>query len=147
MKTIFVKPADVQRKWYVIDAAGVPLGRVAVKAATLLRGKHKPEYAPHQEIGDYVVIINADKVVVTGRKETQKVYYRHTGFPGGMKSETFAKLIRRRPESPMELAVKGMLPHNSLGRKLFGNLKVYAGPTHPHAAQKPELIAVQEGQE
>ncbi|MFW5976072.1 MAG: 50S ribosomal protein L13 [Alkalispirochaetaceae bacterium] len=143
MKTIFVNPKDVERKWYVIDAQDQVLGRVATKAATLLRGKHKPEYAPHQEIGDYVIIVNADKVRVTGAKRWQKMYYRHSGYIGSLKAESFQKLISRRPEAPMEQAVKGMLPKNRLGRKLFTNLKVYGGAEHPHAAQKPESISVE----
>lgn len=142
MKTIFVKPTDVERKWYVIDADGQRLGRVASLAADLLRGKHKPEFAPHQELGDYVIVVNADKVVVTGRKSLQKTYFRHSGYPGGIKSETFVKALARKPQFPLEHAVRGMLPRNRIGRKLFTNLKVYAGPEHPHAAQKPEAINV-----
>lgn len=142
MKTIFVKPADVDRKWFVIDAEGQRLGRVASLAADILRGKRKPEYTPHQEVGDYVIVVNADKVIVTGRKETQKLYYRHSGYLGSLKSETFYKALRRKPQMPLEHAVRGMLPKNRLGRKLFTNLKVYAGPEHPHQAQQPEAIAV-----
>ena len=145
MKTIFVNPKDVERKWYVIDAQDQILGRVAVKAATLLRGKHKPEYTPHQEIGDYVIIVNAGKVRVTGAKKSQKMYYRHSGYLGSLKAEPFQKLIGRRPTSPMEQAVKGMLPKNRLGRKLFTNLKVYSGSEHPHSAQKPETIGLDKG--
>ncbi len=142
MDTIFVKPKDVARKWYIIDASGKRLGRVAVKAANLLRGKHKPEFAPHQEVGDYVIIINADKIEVTGNKRDQKMYYRHSGYPGGLTAERFSDMIQRKPTYPMEHAVKGMLPHNRLGRKLFTNLKVYAGENHPHAAQKPEAVEI-----
>ena len=142
MDTIFVKPKDITRKWYIIDASGKRLGRVAVKAANLLRGKHKPEYAPHQEVGDYVIIINADKVEVTGNKRDRKMYYRHSGYPGGLTAERFSDMIQRKPTYPMEHAVKGMLPHNRLGRKLFTNLKVYAGENHPHAAQKPETVEI-----
>lgn len=142
MKTIFVKPTDLERKWYVIDAEGQRLGRVAVAAADILRGKNKPEYAPHQETGDYVIIVNADKVEVTGRKETQKNYYRHSGYIGSMRSESFYKVLRRKPQFPIEHAVRGMLPHNRLGRKLFTNMKVYAGPDHPHTAQKPEVVTI-----
>ncbi len=142
MKTIFVKPKEIERKWYVIDAAGQRLGRVATEAADLLRGKKKPEYTPHQEVGDYVIIINADKVVVTGRKSTQKTYYRHSGYLGSLRSESFEKMIARKPEYPLEHAVRGMLPRNRLGRKLFTNLKVYAGNEHPHAAQKPEEVTL-----
>lgn len=142
MDTIFVKPKDVKRKWYVIDASGKRLGRVAVKAANLLRGKHKPEYTPHQEIGDFVIIINADKVELSGNKRSQKMYYRHSGYPGGLTAERFSDMIQRKPIFPMEHAVKGMLPHNRLGRKLFTNLKVYAGAEHPHTAQKPEAVEI-----
>lgn len=142
MKTTFVKLNETERKWYVIDAADQRLGRVAVEAAKLLRGKHKPEFAPHQELGDYVIIINADKVTVTGRKATQKLYYRHSGYPGSIRSESFQKVLRRKPQFPLEHAVRGMLPKNRLGRKLFTNLKVYAGADHPHAAQKPEVYSI-----
>ena len=144
MKTILAKTNDVERKWYLIDAEGQRLGRVAVKAASLLRGKHKPEFAPHQEIGDYVIIVNAEKAVVTGRKETQKTYYRHTGYPGSLSATSYEKMLRRKPVFPMEHAVRGMLPKNRLGRKLFTNLKVYAGADHPHTAQQPESISVAE---
>ncbi len=132
MKTVFVKPAEVERKWFVIDAEGKVLGRVAAKAAAIVRGKEKASYAPHQEVGDFVVIVNADKIAVTGRKAQQKMYHRHTGYAGGLKSSTFETLIARHPASPVELAVKGMLPKGPLGRKLLKNVKVYAGPQHPH---------------
>jgi large subunit ribosomal protein L13 len=141
MKTIFVNPKEVERKWYVIDAAGIPLGKVAEKAAVLLQGKHKPIFVRHQEIGDYVLIINADKVDVTGNKRRDKMYHRHTGYPGGIRSENFATAIKRNPVFPVEHAVRGMLPKNRIGRKQFTNMKVYAGTDHPHAAQKPEPIA------
>ncbi len=140
MKTVFVKPAEVERKWFVIDAEGKVLGRVAAKAAAIVRGKEKASYAPHQEVGDFVVIVNADKIAVTGRKAQQKMYHRHTGYAGGLKSSTFETLIARHPASPVELAVKGMLPKGPLGRKLLKNVKVYAGPQHPHAAQNPAAI-------
>lgn len=140
MKTEFVKPAEAERKWYVIDADGKVLGRVAAKVASILRGKTKATFAPHQEVGDYVVVINADKIMVTGRKSTQKMYYRHTGYVGGMKSTNFESLIARHPADPLELAIKGMLPKGPLGRKLFKNVKVYAGANHPHAAQNPQVI-------
>lgn len=140
MKTLFVKPAEAERKWYVIDAEGKVLGRVAAKVASILRGKEKATYAPHQEVGDYVVVINADKIVVTGRKVTQKMYYRHSGYVGGMKATNFESLIARHPADPLELAIKGMLPKGPLGRKLFKNVKVYAGANHPHAAQNPQII-------
>ena len=126
----------------MIDAAGQRLGRVATLASSLLRGKHKPEYTPHQEVGDYVIVVNADKVIVTGRKATQKLYYRHSGYPGALSRESFQKLLARRPEVPLERAVRGMLPKNRLGRTLFTNLKVYSGARHPHEAQKPESIQV-----
>lgn len=142
MKTIFVNPKEVERKWYVIDAAGVPLGKVAEKAAVLLQGKQKPIFVRHQEIGDYVVIINADKVDVTGNKRRDKMYHRHTGYPGGIRSENFAAAIKRNPVFPVEHAVRGMLPKNRMGRKQFTNMKVYAGTQHPHAAQQPEPVAL-----
>ena len=142
MKTIFVKPADVARKWFIIDAEGKVLGKVAEKAAYLVRGKHKPLYTPHQEIGDYVIIINAAKAVMTGRKMQQKEYYRHSGYPGGLTSETYEKVLKRKPVFPLEHAVRGMLPDGRLGRKLFNNVKVYADGRHPHAAQQPEVFEV-----
>jgi large subunit ribosomal protein L13 len=143
MKTIFVKPGEIKRKWYLIDAEGKTLGHLAVRVATLLRGKHKPIYTPHQEVGDFVIIINSEKVVVTGKKRTDKLYYRHSGFPGGLKVVNYAKIMARKPTFPIEHAIKGMLPKNRLGRKLFTNVKVYAGPRHPHGAQKPEQIGVE----
>lgn len=136
MKTIFVKPADVERKWYLVDADGKTLGRLASRVVTVLRGKNKPVYAPHWDLGDSVVIINAEKVRVTGRKPAQKLYYRHSGYPGGFRAEPYGKVIARKPAWPLEKAIKGMLPKGALGRKIFKNLKVYAGPNHPHAAQK-----------
>ena len=140
MDTVFVKPAKVERKWFVIDAEGKVLGRVAARAASIVRGKEKTIFAPHQEMGDFVVIINADKAALTGRKSTQKEYHRHTGYVGGLKTINYEKLVARHPASPMELAVKGMLPKGPLGRKLFKNVKVYAGPRHHHAAQNPQPI-------
>lgn len=140
MKTVYANPQSVERKWYLIDAQGVRLGRLATKVATLLRGKHKPEFAPHQEIGDYVIVINADKVEVTGRKQERKIYWRHSGFPGSMRGESFQTMIGYNPTYPVEHAIRGMLPKNRLGRKLFKNVKVYAGSEHPHAAQKPETL-------
>jgi large subunit ribosomal protein L13 len=140
MKTLFVKPAQIERKWFVINAEANPLGRIAAKAAAIVRGKEKTLFAPHQECGDFVVIVNADKVAVTGRKAQNKVYYRHSGYVGGLKSETFEKLIGKHPTGPLELAIKGMLPKGPLGRKLLSNVKLYAGPEHPHAAQNPEKI-------
>jgi large subunit ribosomal protein L13 len=140
METVFVKPAKVERKWFVIDAEGKVLGRVAARAASIVRGKEKVIFAPHQELGDYVVIINASKAALTGRKPVQKIYYHHSGYVGGLKSVNFEKLSARHPTSPMELAVKGMLPKGPLGRKLLKNIKVYAGSQHPHVAQNPQLI-------
>lgn len=142
MKTVFVKPADVQRAWFVIDAEGKVLGRVAAKVASIVRGKEKPIFVPHQEVGDYVVIVNAEKIAVTGRKAQQKMYHRHTGFVGGLKSTNFEKLIARHPTKPLELAIKGMLPKGPLGRKLAKNVKIYAGGEHPHAAQNPTAIGL-----
>lgn len=142
MKTKFVNPQDVSRKWFVIDAQDVVLGKLATTVAHLLRGKHKPEYTPHQEIGDYVIVVNADRVRLTGRKATQKLYYRHSGFPGALTAEPYAKMIARKPTYPVEHAIRGMLPKNRLGRKLFKNVKVYAGEAHPHAAQQPESIDI-----
>ena len=143
MKTIFVNPKDVHREWYVIDAQDVVLGKLATRVATLLRGKHKVEYTPHQEVGDYVVVVNADKVRLTGNKSDQKMYYHHSGYPGALKSYTFTKMLTRRPTYPVEHAIRGMLPKNRLGRKLFHNAKIYAGSEHPHAAQKPEQLVIE----
>ncbi|MDR2314128.1 MAG: 50S ribosomal protein L13 [Spirochaetaceae bacterium] len=140
MDTVFVKPAKVERKWFVINAEGKVLGRVAARAAAIVRGKEKVVFAPHQEVGDFVIIVNAEKAALTGRKTVQKLYYHHTGYVGGLKSNSYEKLSARRPAAPMQLAVKGMLPKGPLGRKLLKNVKVYAGPTHPHAAQNPQLI-------
>ena len=140
MKTIFVKPALVERKWFVIDAEGKVLGRVAAKVASIVRGKNKAVFVPHQEIGDFVVVVNADKALLTGRKAQQKMYYHHSGYPGGLKAHNFEKLSARHPTAPLENAIKGMLPKGPLGRKLFRNVKVYAGPTHPHAAQNPQPV-------
>ena len=140
MDTIYVKPKDVERKWWIIDAEGQRLGRVAVKAVELLRGKHKPEFVPYHELGDYVIIINAGKVEVSGNKANGKLYYRHTGYPGGLKVVKFSDMITNKPTFPMEAAVRGMLPKGPMGRKIFRNLKVYEGADHPHAAQKPAAI-------
>ena len=137
MRTFSPKAADVERQWYVIDATGVVLGRLASQIATLLRGKHKPIYAPHVDTGDFVIVVNADKVVLTGKKLEQKKAYRHSGYPGGLRSVSYRELMAKRPERVIEKAVKGMLPKNSLGRKMAKKLKVYAGPDHPHQAQKP----------
>jgi large subunit ribosomal protein L13 len=141
-KTLVPKLDNIEKKWYVVDAENQRLGRLATEIANILRGKNKPSYTPHLDTGDYVIVINADKIVVTGKKAEQKLYRRHSGRPGGMKVETFAKLQQRIPERIIEKAVKGMLPKNSLGRSLFTNLKVYSGATHPHEAQKPEVLNI-----
>ncbi len=141
-KTITPSPEILDKKWYVIDAADQRLGRLACEVAKILRGKNKPVYTPHMDTGDFVIVINAEKVVVTGRKSSQKLYRRHSGRPGGMKVETFEKLQQRIPERIVEKAVKGMLPKNSLGRQLFTKLKVYPGPNHPHQAQQPEALTL-----
>jgi large subunit ribosomal protein L13 len=135
MKTYSTKAKDVERKWWVIDAADKTLGRIATQIANLLMGKHKPLYAPHIDTGDYVVVVNAAKVKVTGKKAKQKVYYRHSGYPGGLKSQRFEELFGKDPSRVIELAVKGMLPHNSLGRAMFKKLRVYPGNEHPHQVQ------------
>ena len=137
MKTFSAKPDAVKRDWYVVDASGKTLGRLAAEIASRLRGKHKPEYTPHVDTGDYIVVVNAEKVAVTGAKTTDKMYYHHTGFIGGIKSISFEKLIDKAPERVIQTAVKGMLPKNPLGRAMFKKLKVYAGAAHPHAAQQP----------
>ncbi|HSR44286.1 MAG TPA: 50S ribosomal protein L13 [Acidimicrobiia bacterium] len=139
-KTYSPKPDDVQRAWYVVDAEGLPLGRLASEIAQVLRGKHKPQFAPHLDVGDFVVVVNADKVAVTSAKSERKIYYRHSGFPGGLKEESFASLIDRRPEQVMERAVRGMLPKNRLGRQMLKKLKVHAGADHPHEAQSPQPL-------
>ena len=136
-KTWSPTPADIDRSWHVVDAADVPLGRVASEVAQLLRGKHKPTFSPHMDMGDYVIVLNAEKVAVTGTKETDKVYYRHSGFPGGIKAQTVETIRERHPERLIENAVKGMLPKNKLGRATFAKLRVYAGSEHPHGAQNP----------
>lgn len=142
MKTISMRAEDVQRSWYVIDAEDKTLGRLATEIASRLKGKHKAEYTPHTDTGDYIVVINAEKVRVTGRKATDKMYYRHSGYPGGIKSVSFEKLRDTYPDRIIETAVKGMLPRNPLGRAMLRKLKVYAGPEHPHAAQQPELLEI-----
>ncbi len=142
MKTFSAKPHEVKRDWFVIDADGKTLGRMATEIASRLRGKHKAEYTPHVDTGDYIVVVNAGKVRVTGNKTTDKIYYRHTGYPGGIRQETFEKLLARKPEQVIETAVKGMLPHNPLGRAMLRKLKVYAGAEHPHTAQQPQELNV-----
>lgn len=139
MKTWTPKKGEVERKWLVIDAKDKVLGRVAAETARILRGKHKPQFAAHQDTGDFVIIINASKVRLTGRKLQQKVYYRHSNYPGGLKATKADKLLKERPEKMFRIAVRGMLPKNTLGRAQLGKLKVYAGDTHPHEAQKPEI--------
>ncbi|MFN2109898.1 MAG: 50S ribosomal protein L13 [Anaerolineae bacterium] len=141
-KTFVAKPADIERVWYVVDATDLTLGRLATQIASVLRGKHKPEYTPHEDVGDFVVVVNAEKVQVTGRKLDQKQYYHHTGYPGGIKSITLRKQLQKHPERVIEHAVRGMLPHGPLGRRQFKKLKVYAGPEHPHQAQSPKPLPI-----
>ncbi|MGL5922611.1 50S ribosomal protein L13 [Chroococcidiopsis sp.] len=144
MTKTYIPPQDtINQQWYLVDAADQRLGRLATEIANILRGKNKPEFTPHMDTGDFVIVVNADKIKVTGKKRSQKLYRRHSGRPGGMKTETFAQLQARIPERIVEQAVKGMLPKNSLGRQLFTKLKVYAGAEHPHQAQKPEAIKIQ----
>jgi large subunit ribosomal protein L13 len=140
-KTKFFKPEEVGQKWYLVDANGKTLGRLASHVARLLRGKHKPKFTPNHDLGDFVVVVNADKVKLTGKRPEMKQLYHNTGYPGGAKFESFKELIKTKPEEVMEHAVKGMLPHNRLGRQIFKKLKVYRGSQHPHAAQKPEPIS------
>ena len=142
MKTTMAKANEVDRKWYVIDAEDKVLGRLATEVATLLRGKHKPIYTPHVDTGDYVIVINADKVKLTGTKWDNKIHASHTGYPGGRREVVYKEIREKHPERVVEYAVKGMLPKSRLGRSMFGKLKVYAGPDHPHAAQKPEVYEV-----
>jgi large subunit ribosomal protein L13 len=142
MKTFSAKPAEVHRDWYVVDATDKTLGRLATEVASRLRGKHKPEYTPHVDTGDYIIVVNADKVRVTGNKLAAKMYHRHTGYIGNLKSESLEKLMQRAPELVIERAVKGMLPKNPLGRKMFKKLKVYAGPQHSHEAQQPLALEI-----
>jgi large subunit ribosomal protein L13 len=142
MKTVSTKPADVTRDWYVVDAEGKTLGRMATEIARRLRGKHKPEYTPHVDTGDYIIVVNAEKVRVTGNKAKDKMYYRHTGYPGGLRSMSFEKMIDHAPERVVEFAVKGMLPKGPLGRAMYSKLKVYAGTEHPHQAQQPQALTL-----
>lgn len=142
MKTFSAKPSDVRRDWYVVDASGKTLGRLATEIARRLRGKHKPEYTPHVDTGDYIVVVNAEKVRVSGRKEEDKYYHRWTGYVGNLKSEPLGKLRQRAPERIIESAVRGMLPHNPLGRSMFRKLKVYRGPEHRHHAQQPRSLDI-----
>ena len=140
MKTLSLRKEDAQHDWYVVDATNKTLGRMASEIAHRLRGKHKAEYTPHVDTGDYIVVINAEKVVVTGNKTSDKMYHSHTGYPGGLKSISFEKLIEKAPERTIQGAVKGMLPRNPLGRAMFSKLKVYAGAEHPHTAQQPQIL-------
>ena len=142
MKTYSAKSETVKRDWHVVDADGKTLGRLASEIARRLRGKHKPEYTPHVDTGDYVVVVNAEKVRVTGKKATGKLYYRHTGYTGGIKSISFEDMVAQAPERPIEIAVKGMLPKNVLGREMYRKLKVYAGSEHPHSAQQPTPLDI-----
>jgi len=140
MKTHSTKPSEIERQWYVVDAEGQTLGRLASEIAKILKGKHKPIYAPHLDTGDYVIVINAEKVHVTGHKMDQKMYYRHSGYPGGLTGLTLREQLDRHPTRVIRFAVRGMLPHNRLGRAMLGKLKVYAGDAHPHAAQQPRAL-------
>jgi len=140
MKTVSAKKETVRRDWYVVDATDKVLGRIATEIANRLRGKHKPEYTPHIDTGDYIVVVNADKVRVTGNKVTDKIYFRHTGYPGGIKETSFGKLMETHPERAIEIAVKGMMPRNKLSRAMLGKLKIYAGGEHPHTAQQPKPL-------
>ena len=144
MRTYSPRPGEVDRQWHIIDATDVVLGRLASQVAVLLRGKHKPEFAPHVDTGDFVVVINASKIALTGNKRTDKIVYRHSGYPGGLKQRPVGELLASRPERVIETAVKGMLPHNTLGRKMLTKLKVYGGPAHPHTAQRPETFEIKQ---
>jgi large subunit ribosomal protein L13 len=143
MKTYVATPATRERNWLVVDATGKTLGRLATQIADSLRGKRKPEYTPHVDVGDFVIVVNAEKIVVTGRKREEKLYRRHSGYPGGLRSRTLGDMLERRPEEVIRLAVRGMLPRNRLGRAQLRKLKIYAGPEHPHQAQKPEPMEVE----
>lgn len=142
MKTYSVKQADITRKWYLVDAEGIALGRLAAELAKILKGKNKPIYSTHLDVGDNVIVVNADKVLLTGNKLQGKVYYRHSGYPGGLRETTYEVLMRDKPEMVVEKAVRGMLPKNRLGRSMLGKLHVYAGPDHPHQAQQPETLSL-----
>jgi large subunit ribosomal protein L13 len=143
MKTYVAKPSDRERNWLVVDASGKTLGRLATQIADALRGKRKPEYTPHIDTGDFVIVVNAEKITVTGNKRRQKLYHRHSGYPGGLRTRTFEQMMARRPEEIIRLAVKGMLPRNRLARKQLTKLKIYAGGEHPHAAQKPQPMEIE----
>ena len=143
MKTDVATPENREREWLVVDATGQTLGRLATQIATALRGKHKPEYTPHCDVGDFVVVVNAEKIAVTGKKRDEKLYHRYSGYPGGLRSRTFSEMLDRRPEEPLRLAVKGMLPRNRIARAQLRKLKIYAGPDHPHAAQQPKPMEIE----
>jgi large subunit ribosomal protein L13 len=142
VKTYTPRETDIERRWWVIDAEGLILGRLATQVASILRGKHKAQFTPHTDTGDYVVVVNAGKVAVTGNRLAQKMYYRHSGYPGGLRSETLQEMLAKHPDRAIRLAVKGMLPRGRLGRQMYGKLKVYAGPDHPHAAQGPRPLVL-----
>ncbi|HYI79367.1 MAG TPA: 50S ribosomal protein L13 [Thermoleophilaceae bacterium] len=142
MKTYVATPENREREWLVVDATGQTLGRLATQIATALRGKHKPEYTPHCDVGDFVVVVNAEKIAVTGKKRDEKLYHRYSGYPGGLRTRTFSEMLDRRPEEPLRLAVKGMLPRNRIARAQLRKLKIYAGPEHPHAAQQPKPMEI-----
>ena len=142
MRTFSPRPSDIDRQWYVVDATDMVLGRLATRVAHVLRGKHKPTFAPHMDMGDHVIIINAGKVRLTGAKGAQSMHYRHSGYPGGLKSVSFGKLLEERPERLVENAIRGMLPKNTIGRAQIKKLKIYAGPDHPHAAQQPQELTL-----
>ena len=142
MRSFIERPQNVERKWYVVDCEGQTLGKVASKVAAVLRGKHKPTFTPHVDCGDYVIVINAEKIQVTGKKRKEKIYKRHTGYPGGLREISFEKLQEKKPEEIIRHAVKGMMPKGRLGRQMYKKLKVYAGPDHKHAAQKPESLEI-----
>lgn len=141
-RSFMAKPDEIERKWYVVDAEGKTLGRLATQVASILRGKHKPTYTPHVDCGDFVIVINAEKVVLTGKKLTDKIYYRHTMYPGGLREIPYGKLLQTQPERAVERSIKGMIAHTTLGHKIGMKLKVYKGPEHPHAAQKPEFLDI-----
>ena len=140
MDTFMAKASEVERKWYVVDASGIPLGRLASEVAKVLRGKGKPEFTPHVDTGDYVIVVNAEKVKVTGKKLDQKIYFHHSDYVGGVKTATLREMLERKPVQVVEHAVRGMIPHNALGKQIYSKLHVYAGPDHAHAAQKPEVL-------
>jgi len=145
MKSYMARPLEVERRWYVVDAEGKTLGRLATEIARVLRGKNKPQYTPHVDVGDFVVVVNAEKVVVTGRKAEQKLYRRHSGYPGGLKTTTYEQMLERKPTEILRRAVRGMMPKTRLARQQLRKLKIYAGPEHPHAAQSPQLLEVTNG--